>query len=192
MGPDGEGDPELYWEAFFESVVQTRTAFDAIFVNPNHRGTSANWPKFAESRGEEFDHLLKMKIRYYEDSLRGNDLIAADKLKSIVNLREQKTDLIQLQRNLIKLYPNKIISLVNDSDPDVTFGNNVGMNTLHQPHTNTTEENYAALGSLLINFEAVTKVHQKPERIFQVEGIGGVAKATLISSQNSISKFFFG
>jgi len=166
------GNPEVYWRAFLEAVVETDRTFDAILVNPNH--APSDWPNFKGKAGEEFATFLKECIdKNMEFKNVAPDVIK--KLKSVHNLSEKKTDLVQLARELKKSYPEKVVSLLNASDPDVTLGNHVGEYTNNVPHGTTTEENYTAMGSNGLCFETITGVHHDLNRLFQVNKGDGKA-----------------
>lgn len=163
------GNPNVYWKAFLDAVIASDDSFDAIFINPGHGPTPGLWGKeFAGKKGEEFEAFLSAyKTRY------ANDKSAFDKLNKIQNLHALKTDLLQLAHHLKKAFPEKTVSLFNASDPDVTLGYHVGeyINTMFIG--NTTEENYTAMGTNGLCFETITRVHQDPERLFQVSEIDG-------------------
>ncbi|MBA2728746.1 MAG: hypothetical protein H0U49_11315, partial [Parachlamydiaceae bacterium] len=173
------GSPEIYWKAFLDAVIETDQTFDAILVNPNH--TKSKWPNFVGKSGEEFNDFLKTYIDNYREFENNPDLKIVKKLKSIHNLREKNPDPVQLARELKKSYPEKVISLFNASDPDVTLGNHVGEDTNKQSQIIATKENYAAMGTNGLCFEKITNVHHDLNRLFQVkEGDGkAVSAATL-------------
>lgn len=157
------GNPEIYWTAFLDAVIASDDNFDAIYVNPGHAPTPKHWTENAGKKGDELEkYLAAYKTKYAHDSA------MMDKLNKIQNLYEKKTDLVQLGHHLKKAFPDKIVSLFNASDPDVTLGYHVGEYTNNMPHTNTTEENYTAMGSNGICFETITGVHENPTRLFQV------------------------
>jgi len=158
------GDPNLYWRSFFDAVANYGGDLDLILVNPNHQLTRSG--KYMNSKGEEFDEILEEYLKKYSAKL---NTMQITNLRKIQNLREGKQDVLQLARNLKVAYPNTIVSLFNASDPDVTLGYHVGeyVNNIH--HTNTTEENYTALGTNGICFEEVTGIHSgKGSKISQV------------------------
>ncbi len=167
------GNPEIYWTAFLEAVIESKISFDAIFINPNH--APSKWPNYKGKMGEEFDLFFQKYVDNYALKS-GSNPETIEKLKAVYNLRERKTDLVQLARELKKSYPSKVISLFNASDPDVTLGNHVGEYTNNMPHTTTTEENFTAMGSNGICFETITQVHKHLDRLFQV-AINGQAKS---------------
>lgn len=158
------GDPEVYWTAFLDAVVASDLTFDAILINPNHRPYKEN-DKIA---GQEFETYLQRHIAKYSNSPDANEA-NLQKLQRIQNLQKEKTDLVQLARELKLEFPDKIVSLFNASDPDVTFGNHVGEYTNNMPHTTTTEENYTAMGTNGLCFKSITKVHKDKNRVIQVD-----------------------
>lgn len=161
------GDPQLYWSAFFEAVANSATPFTHIFVNPRHQPSAAG--KYTGCKGEECAEVLKEFLEKYKD-----DAPKLANLKKIVNLYEGQQDLVQLALNLKKAYPDKIISLFNASDPDVTFGNHVGEYVNNVPHTTTTEENYTAMGTNGLCFEGITRALTR-DRLFQVKNNAAVS-----------------
>jgi hypothetical protein len=107
-------------------------------------------------RGEEFAQILdEYQIRYPRNL----------NLRKIANLFDQKTDLLLLARNLKKACPERIVSLFNASDPDVTLGSHVGEYVNNIGHSPTTEENFAAAGTSGLGFEDITGVLADPTRI---------------------------
>lgn len=148
------GAPELYWSAFLDAVVESPVQFDRIFVNPGHQKTTSG--EFINSQGEEFQRFLDSYRPNLANPLHSKENL--EKLKKITNLFDQKTDLLQLTHNLKQVYPEKIVSLFNASDPDVTLGWHVG----------ATEEHYTAIGSNGLCFEDITGVHKDPERLIHV------------------------
>ncbi len=154
------GDPNLYWRSFLEAVAVSGSDLDKIFVNPGHQKTPRG--KYAGYRGEEFAPLLKEYRMKYK-----SDPVASANLSKIVDLYEKKTDVVQLAHQLKKHYPDKMISLFNASDPDVTLGNHVGEYVNNLGHGPTTEENYTAMGTNGLCFETITGVHENPDRVIQ-------------------------
>lgn len=150
------GDPDLYWTAFLDAVLESNDALEKICVNPGHAPSASE--KYKGSKGEEFQLILN-------DYLLKNGTNRA--LRKITNLFETKTDLVQLAYNLKKAFPEKTISLFNASDPDVTLGYHVGEYVNNLPHTYTTEENYTAMGTNGLCFEEITGVHESNDRIIQ-------------------------
>jgi hypothetical protein len=151
------GDPDLYWRAFLDAVVSSADDLEVIYVNPGHQKTPQG--KYAGCNGNEFQTLLhQYRLRYADDP---QALINLDK---IVNLFDSGKDIVQLARQLKKAYPDKIVSLFNASDPDVTLGNHVGEYVNNMPHTLTTEENYTAMGTNGLCFEGITGIHKSQVR----------------------------
>ncbi len=150
------GDPDLYWRALIEAVLESEVPLDYIGVNPGHQKTS--YGKYKGCSGEEFATIL----REYATT----PALKA-KLEKIDNLHLRKKDIVQLARNLKLAYPGKTVSLVNASDPDVTLGFHVGEYTNTLQRGTTTEENYAALCTNGFCFEGITKVLQDPKRCLQ-------------------------
>lgn len=155
------GDPDLYWRAFLDTVVTEGTPLDNIYVNPGHQ-TSINGP-FRGCSGEEFQQLLNEYRSQF-----AADATATVNLAKIVNLYEAKTDVVQLSYHLKKAFPDKIVSLFNASDPDVTLGNHVGEYVNNLDHATTTEENYTAMGTNGLCFESITQIHQNPSRLIEI------------------------
>jgi hypothetical protein len=150
------GDPDLYWRALIEAVLESEVPLDYIGVNPGHQKTG--YGKYQGCSGEEFATIL----REYATT----PALEA-KLEKIDNLHLRKKDIVQLAHNLKLAYPGKTVSLVNASDPDVTLGFHVGEYTNTLQRGTTTEENYAALCTNGFCFEGITKVLQDPTRCFQ-------------------------
>lgn len=162
------GNPDLYWPAFFDAVISSENQLEAICVNPRHRGIWKN--KFTRLQSHEVGGLDGNEFQTYFDQYKknyANDPIALSKLNKIVNLYDQKTDLLQLAYNLKKIFPEKTISIFNASDPDVTLGYHVTEYMNNLLHADTTEENYGALGSSGLLFETITGVHEDPKRLIQ-------------------------
>lgn len=126
--------------------------FEKIFVNPS-------------AAGEDLHQLLQERIEIARKE--GSRSVIAN-LEKIFNLHDFGTDVVQLAQNLKELNPDKIVSLVNASDPDVTLGNHVGEYVNNWPHIHTTEENYTAMGSNGLCFESITGVLENPARLNQV------------------------
>jgi hypothetical protein len=157
------GDPDLYWRAFFDAVTVAGTGLEKIFVNPGHQVTQSG--TFQGCNGNEFQHIFN---EYYANARATNNVKALKNLDKITNLYDRKTDLLHLSHQLRVAFPEKIVSLFNASDPDVTLGNHVGeyVNALDQPAT--TEENYTALSTMGLCFEGITGVHADPTRLKQM------------------------
>jgi hypothetical protein len=153
------GDPDLYWRAFLDAVISQEN-LDVICVNPGHQMTRTG--KYTGCRGEEFQTILDEYKTCY-----ANDPKARIRLEKILNLYESQKDIVQLAHQLKLAYPEKIISLFNASDPDVSLGYHVGEYVNNWPHTITTEENYTAMGSNGLCFEGITDVHSFPNRLLQ-------------------------
>jgi hypothetical protein len=153
------GNPDLYWRAFLDAIISQEN-LDVICVNPGHQMTRSG--KYAGCQGEEFQTILdEYKICY------ANDPKVGSRLEKILNLHESKKDIVQLAHQLKLAYPEKIVSLFNASDPDVSLGYHVGEYVNNWPHTITTEENYTAMGSNGLCFEGITDVHSFPNRLLQ-------------------------
>lgn len=157
------GDPDLYWRAFLGAVMHGGAPFERIFVNPGHQTTRTGGP-FNGYSGEEFQIILDETIRSCETA---GDHLAVANLRKIVNLFHRKTDVVHLSSQLKAAYPDRIVSLFNASDPDVTLGNHVGEYVNHVGGARTTEENYTALGTNGLCFEGITGVHADPLRVVQ-------------------------
>lgn len=156
------GDPDLYWRAFFNAVLKAPDSIETIFVNPRHQVTP--YGKYRGAHGEEFQRIFEEYCFRYK-----NVESKLDKLRKIYNLYDSQKDVLQLAHYLKKIYPEKIISLFNASDPDVTLGYHVGQYVNNRPHTTTTEENYTAMGSNGWCAEGITGVHQHPDRVVSVK-----------------------
>jgi hypothetical protein len=155
------GDPEIYWNAFLDAVMMSGDDLEAIFINPRHQ-KSING-NYLNRDGDEFAEILEQRIA---NPIAGHSPKNLANLKKIVNLYDKKTDLLQLAHNLKKANPDKIVSLFNASDPDVTLGNHVTEYMNNLPHrAPTTEEHYSMLGTNGLCFESITGIHQEPERI---------------------------
>jgi hypothetical protein len=158
------GDPDLYWRAFLDAVEAGGAPLEQIFVNPGHQTTRTGGP-YNGHNGNEFQIILD---EYRARAAQSGNAAAAANLGKIVNLFDKKTDIVHLSQNLKAAFPDKIISLVNASDPDVTLGNHVGEYVNNLDHPATTEENYTALGTNGLCFEGITQVHQDPGRVIQI------------------------
>lgn len=150
VGIEGrDGDPELYWKAFFYALVSSPEMNDAleyVCVNP---GLEESTRKFLEL-------LAFYKTRYQGDQ----DKLA--KLNKVIYLPKQ--DILQLAHRLKLAYSDKTISVVNASDPDVTLGNHVGEYVNTRIEMFTTEENFTAMGTNGLCFETLTNIHTDRSR----------------------------
>lgn len=151
------GDPDVYWRAFLDAVLDSDDMLEHIFVNPGHQVT--RYGKYKNSKGEEFEKILNEYRAKNPDNPR---------LKKIVNLYGEKTDLLLLAQNLKTQNPDKRVSLFNASDPDVTLGAHVTEYANNLCHASTTEENYACAGTSSLGFEKITGVIDDPERVLTV------------------------
>lgn len=154
------GDPNLYWRAFLDAVIQAGAPLEKIFVNPRHQITPRG--PYTGQNGGEFQTILNEYRTQY-----ANNAQALANLDKIINLYERQTDVLQLSQQLKRAYPDRIVSLFNASDPDVTLGNHVGEYVNNLNHANTTEENYTALGTNGLCFEGITGVHEDERRLIQ-------------------------
>lgn len=154
------GDPDLYWKAFLDAIVQSNQNFDMICINPRHQKT--NMGKYLGKAGEEFQEILDEYKKQYKD-----DGQIFEKLNKIHNLYDSQRDVVQLAHNFKKAFPDKIVSLFNAADPDVTLGNHVGEYVNNVPHTITTEENYTAKGTNGLCFEGITGVLEALARLIE-------------------------
>lgn len=153
------GDPDVYWRAFLEAVVAKGDALEQILVNPGHQLPRSG--RYVGRNGDEFQEILnEYRARYAGKELQN--------LNKVINLYHEKKDLVHLSFELRKTFPNKIISLLNASDPDVTLGNHVGEYVNSISRGTTTEENYTAMGTNGLCFETITGVHNDPARVIQV------------------------
>jgi len=146
------GNPDIYWNAFFDAVLESEVQLENIFVNPRHGR------RFGVD-GNEFGIKLEQYIRAHPTS---------ENLSKIVDFYNTQTDVLLFAKHLKKEFPDKVVGLLNASDPDVTLGYHVGKYVNNFPYVNTTEENYAAAGSSLLNFEPITGVLSDPDRIIQL------------------------
>lgn len=155
------GDPDLYWRAFLDAVAADQSMIEKIFINPGHQPTKQAG-KHKGAAGEEFGAILsEYKTRFAHDSK------ALANLNKIVNLFSENSDLLYLSQNLKGAHPDKIVSLFNASDPDVTLGRVVGQYANNLDHPSTTEENFTALGTNGLCFEEMTGVLEDRSRIIQ-------------------------
>lgn len=155
-----KGDPDLYWKAFLNGVIQSNNDLECICVNPRHQKSISG--KYKGCEGEEFQTILaEYKIKYQDDDQ------AKEKLNKIFNLYDSQKDVLQFAYQLKRSFPETIISLFNASDPDVTLGNHVGEYVNNINHATTTEENYTAAGTNGICFESATDIHNASYRIVQ-------------------------
>jgi len=134
------GDPDLYWRALLDAVVDCQAPIEKIFINPGHQQTQRG--SYRGCNGNEFNHIFGEYLDRYK-----NDPASYAKLQNIINLHAKSTDIVHLAQHLKAAYPNKSVSLVNASDPDVTLGNHVGQYVNNLNHPYTTEENLSALGT---------------------------------------------
>lgn len=156
------GDPDLYWRAFLDAVIAAGTPIEQIFVNPGHQITRTGG-LYNGHNGDEFQLILdEYRVT------KANDPAAMANLAKIMNLFDRKADVVHLSHQLKVAFPDKIVSLFNASDPDVTLGDHVGEYVNNLDHATTTEENYTALGTNGLCFEAITGVHQDPRRLIQI------------------------
>lgn len=156
------GDPDLYWRAFLDAVVASGGPIDKIFVNPGHQVTRHG--QYSGCNGREFQVILN---EYRVQLAAANNTAGLANLAKIVNLYESRKDVVHLSHALKVAFPNKIVSLFNASDPDVTLGNHVGEYVNNLDHATTTEENYTALGTNGLCFEGITGVHEDSSRLIQ-------------------------
>lgn len=152
------GDPDVYWRAFLDALLEGGNKLKQIFINPGHQKTLSG--KYEGCTGEEFATILNEYIRKHPEN---------KNLRKVFNLRPYATDLFLLARNLKKKYPDLEVALFNASDPDVTLGDHVGEYVTNLCHPSTTEENYAAAGTSGLGFEEMTGVLKDPEnRVIQL------------------------
>lgn len=154
------GDPDIYWRAFLDAVLEDGGHLEHLFVNPAHQQTRSG--NYNGCTGNEFQTIFNEYIKQNPNHAN---------LKKIINLFDQKTDLLLLAQNLKLSAPEKTVAIFNASDPDVTFGNHVGEYVNNLNHPATTEENFAAAGSSGLGFEGITEL-QKNEggnRIIQAK-----------------------
>jgi hypothetical protein len=146
-----KGPPEVYWPAFFDAVARGANHLEKIFVHPM-------------ATHKDFERYQQDAMWRYQ-----NDEEALVNFSKVINVSQRNTDLVQLAYNLKQQFPDKVISLVNASDPDVTLGNHVGQAVNAMRPLTTTEENYTAMGTNGLCFEWLTGVHQDPHRIIPLE-----------------------
>jgi hypothetical protein len=156
------GDPNLYWQSFLDALLVSNDKVEKIFVNPGHKASIAG--DYEGSTGEEFQKILNGYYAKYKDQ---PEMLG--KLDKIVNLHGLNRDIAQLSLNLKEAYPEKTISIVNASDPDVTLGYHVGEYVNNYPHVPTTEENYTAMGTNGLCFEGITNVLNFMARLISVK-----------------------
>lgn len=143
------GDPTLYWTAFFDALISSdeMTTLDHVCVNPGPAASTQTFLRLlAEFKRDNSVHPVRLA-----------------RLNMIIYLPRQ--DVLQLGRDLKLAFPDKTISVVNASDPDVTLGNHVGEYVNNIGHPPTTEENFTAAGDNGLHFETLTGVHKNPSRI---------------------------
>jgi len=141
------GDPNIYWRAFLDALVETEVNFAKILINPGHQSVRLDG---REVSGQEFGEML---AQYISQNPKNKNL------KKVDNLFYQKTDLFLLAKNLQKAKPKTTVALINASDPDCTLGDCVGEYVNNLRGGSTTEENYAALGTFFA-FEQLTGVRE--------------------------------
>jgi hypothetical protein len=107
------GDPDLFWNTLIDAIVSSGRNVEKIFINPRHRATPGK--SFQNATGEEFQKILDQRRAKYEKQ---QDRKALDNLAKIKNLSGENADLVQLAHNLKKEFPESVVALVNDSDPN--------------------------------------------------------------------------
>lgn len=157
------GDPNIYWRAFLDALLLSGKELKQVFINPGHQQTQ--YGPYRRCTGNELETIIGENI---EKCKKEHDEEGVKQLSKIVNLYDQKTDIVHLAYNLKEAFPDEIISLFNASDPDVTLGNHVGEYVNNCPHNSTTEENYTAMGTNGLCFEQITKVHEDPKRVIKL------------------------
>ena len=145
------GDPEVYWGAFFDAVVNTDVNLESIIVCPKHRRTPGT-----NKDGQEFGQLLADYKEQHPEN---------QNLQRVVDLYHQETDVVLLAKKLKQRYPDRVVALQNASDPDVTLGGHVGEYVNNLRHPGTTEENYSAIGTNCLNVESHTGVLDDESRV---------------------------
>ena len=151
------GTPEVYWTSFFDAVAQSKIDLSKILVSPGHQTTRNG--KYRGYQGEEFGLMLRDYQKRFPDN---------KNLARVENLYSKKTDVLLCAKKLKLQFPDKIVGLLNASDPDVTLGYHVGEYVNNISHPSTTEENYGAAGSSCLNFEKMTRVLQNGARVIQM------------------------
>jgi hypothetical protein len=146
------GDPNLYWRAFLDAVVESEVELEGIFVNPGHQKTPIG--SYKGCSGEEFSSILNQYLRRHPRNYN---------LNKILNLYHRKSDLLLFANNLKKEFPDKTVAIVNASDPDVTLADHVGEYVNNPCHPPTTEENFTAAGTNGLGFEEITGVLNDPK-----------------------------
>lgn len=158
---DGTGNPDLYWRAFLDAVKDTPTHLDWIGVNPEHSPTL--YGIYKGSTGQEFQTILS---EYIKEAKATKNSSAIANLGKISNLYSQRKDLLQLARELKKVYPRTRLSLINGSNPDALLGNRIGaqVNQITRQCTDS-EANYTALGTKFLASKTLSR--QFPSRCIQ-------------------------
>lgn len=150
------GTPEVYWASFFDAVVESKVNLSKILVSPGHQTTKNG--KYRGYQGEEFGLMLSD----YQKRFPHNENLAR-----VEDLYSKKTDVLLLAKKLKLQFPDKVVGLLNASDPDVTLGYHVGEYVNNISHPSTTEENYGAAGSLCLSFEKITRILHNTARVIQ-------------------------
>jgi hypothetical protein len=138
-----KGRGVCYWRSFLHAVMRAKIIPKAILINPAHqphfhddvfKDLQYTAPKTPEN-GEEFKEYLEL----FWDRIRNPNL---------KRIRIMDKDIVSVARNLRSSLDQTIdVCILNASDPDVTLGNHVGEYVNNVPHTSTTEENFAAIGT---------------------------------------------
>jgi len=146
------GEPDVYWGAFLDAVVESEVNLEQILVNPRHQ-------RVGHYHGQEFGLMLERYKKDHPDN---------QTLKKVFDLYYQEKDEVLLAKHIKAQFPDAVVGLLNASDPDVTLGNHVGEYVNNLSHPSTTEENYSAIGSNCLNFESHTQVRRHEERVIQI------------------------
>ena len=147
------GDPDVYWGAFLDAVVESKVNLEQILVNPRHQ-------KVDQYHGQEFGFMLE---QYKKDRPENQNL------EKVFDLYHLEKDVVLLAKHIKANFPDAVVGLLNASDPDVTLANHTCEYVNNLSHPSTTEENYSAIGSNGLNFENHTQVRQHDKRVIAIQ-----------------------
>lgn len=154
-----QGDPELYWGALLDAIIESPVIFKAIMINPAHQKLI----RFQNKAGEEFETMLGAKL--VSEELTDEQ---KEKLSKVKNLFKRQTDILLLAHELKRRFPNTQISIVNASDPDVVLGGITGEYAFHRNHPHTTEENFANVTTNALCFKQLTGAAENEAKVISV------------------------
>lgn len=158
---DGKDNPDLYWRSFLDAVKDTPTDLEWIGVNPEHAPTLCGIHK--GSTGQEFQTIL---AEYIAEAKTTKNTLAIANLRKISNLYAERKDLLQLAKELKRVYPHTRLSIINGSNPHAILGNRIGaeINFITRQSIDS-EANYSALGTKCLSSKTLS--FQFPPHLIQ-------------------------